>query len=70
MKDETVDQLQTLTSRLQECLVEAKDLRMRLTAALSANVWPDVPSASRRVSGIPGPPRVRPSGDRRTRQRS
>jgi len=69
MDDNTVDQLHTLTSRLQEYLVEAKDLRMRLTNALEANIWPELRSASGRVTDIPGQRDARASEERRSRQR-
>ena len=45
--DETLTRLHTLTARLTECLVEAEDVRSRLTKARDANVWPDLQPASR-----------------------
>jgi len=47
VSDETLTRLHTLTARLSECLVEAEDVRSRLTKARDANVWPDLQPASR-----------------------
>ena len=47
VNDETLTRLHALTDRLTECLVEAEDVRSRLTKARDANVWPDLQPASR-----------------------
>ena len=44
--DLTVDRLYELTARLKACLVEAEDIRARLTKARDANKWPDLRAAA------------------------
>lgn len=46
MRDLTVDRLYELTARLKACLVEAEDIRARLTKARDANKWPDLRAAA------------------------
>ena len=45
--DETLARLHALAARLAECLVEAEDVRSRLTKAHDSNIWPDLEPASR-----------------------
>ena len=48
MRDETLDRLHALTTRLTECLLEAEGIRARLARArLNATTWPDLRRASR-----------------------
>jgi len=47
VRDQTVDRLRELRARLQERLVEAEDVRVKLTEARKANSWPDMQPASR-----------------------
>ena len=42
MRDHTVDQINELTDRLEECLTDAARVRARLISAHDANQWPDV----------------------------
>jgi hypothetical protein len=51
-RDETIDRLYELMARLQECLMEAKDIRARLLEAREANVWPDLRFVFRRSTDV------------------
>ena len=45
--DHTADRLNTLNTRLRECLLDAENVRARFTKAHDANVWPNLASAGR-----------------------
>ena len=45
--DPTLERLHELKDRLTECLVDAEDVRARLTEAREGNVWPDLGPAAR-----------------------
>ena len=47
MNDDTIHRLYEVTAKLEDRLMEAEDVRVRFTKALSANVWPDLGSLSR-----------------------
>jgi hypothetical protein len=63
--DQTVARLRELTAGLTERLLEAGDIRARITKARDANVWPDLQSMSRLFNDIqqtaPGPFRFVPN---------
>ena len=55
MSDQTLDRLHALTARLTVCLLEAEDIRARLTRARrDATTWPDLRQASRPNADIRG----------------
>jgi benzoyl-CoA reductase/2-hydroxyglutaryl-CoA dehydratase subunit BcrC/BadD/HgdB len=47
VRDQTIDRLRELRARLQDRLAEAEDIRVKLTNARNANIWPDMKPASR-----------------------
>ena len=55
MSDQTLDRLHALNARLAACLVEAEDIRARLTKARhDATTWPDLRHAPRERTNIRG----------------
>jgi len=55
MSDQTLDRLHALNARLTACLVEAEDIRARLTRARhDATTWPELRHASRLHADIRG----------------
>jgi hypothetical protein len=50
--DETIDRLYELMARLQECLMEAKDIRARLLEAREGNAWPELRLVFRRSTDV------------------
>ena len=51
MNDDTLDRLRRLNARLAECLVDATDVRARLTKAQhDTTAWPDLQLKSRLLS--------------------
>ncbi len=68
MNDDTLDRLRRLNARLTECLVDAADIRARITKARrDATAWPDLRLASRVDTDIRSSSRFHPSNaSRRT----